>query len=736
MTSPSTSSGAADPARPVSSRLPLWVVLGALGGVAAGLVFGERAAVLRPVGMAYAMMLESVVYPYLFSSLIVGLGSLTRARAFLLLRSSWAVYLFLWLVAFAAILALTAAIPAPPPPAEVIAGAAPARVALVELLVPANITDALSRNYMPAIVVFSIAFAVAIQPMKEKDGFIATVEVVRKASLAIWGWVVHFAPLGVFALFAATAGTITPQVAGTLAVYLVLFLAGTALLAFVVLPLVLSAVAPASTRELLAELQPALVLALVTTLSASALPFVQRAAERVTAKAGIEGEEANDVIRTTISLSYVFTQLGNFFIALFVVYAAYHFRVALAPADLTLLPLMTLLSGIGSPSASVEAVQFLAQWLGLPPETLPLYIESMTVTRYGQVVLSVTAFGFAAIAVPLVYFRKWRWRIPRIAAGLLIGALVLAAAVGGTRVLATTLFPAPSTAAVLARTLDPALTDAVEAQVLATRPDALASIDGPPTLRTIRDRGVLRVGYGADIVPFSYRNDRGDLVGFDVSFAYRLAADLHVGLELVPIDWETLAADLVARKFHIVMAGAYATDERLQELQVTAPYFVSPVALIVPSPSVGRFLSYAAIASRPGLTLGVFRDPVLEPMIRHLFPEAAVVMLDSYDDLPRHPEISGAIWSLTQARAWAAGHPGYTAVEPTGMGSPLVFAYLLPPEAEDFARFMNLWLSLRENDGFRREQVAYWIEGQARPDLRPRWNLLDDLLMPMLDRAK
>ena len=38
----------------------------------------------------------------------------------------------------------------------------------------------------------------------------------------------------------------------------------------------------------------------------------------------------------------------------------------------------------------------MSQWLGLPADTLPLYVEAMTVTRYGQVMLSVSAYAFAA----------------------------------------------------------------------------------------------------------------------------------------------------------------------------------------------------------------------------------------------------------------------------------------------------------------------------------------------------
>jgi len=120
--------------------------------------------------------------------------------------------------------------------------------------------------------------------------------------------------------------------ADTLAVYLGFYLIGTFALAFAVLPLALSAFAPASAREILEELRPAFVLALVTTLPTTALPLIQRVVERIAARAspGSKEEarkEAADVIRATTSLAYVFASLGNYFTALFVIYAANHYQV-------------------------------------------------------------------------------------------------------------------------------------------------------------------------------------------------------------------------------------------------------------------------------------------------------------------------------------------------------------------------------------------------------------------------
>ena len=89
--------------RLMAASLPVWVLAGALVGILAGLTFGERMAVLQPVGVVYAMLLESVVYPYILSSLIVGLGSLAPARTRALIRASWMLYLFLWILVFAVI---------------------------------------------------------------------------------------------------------------------------------------------------------------------------------------------------------------------------------------------------------------------------------------------------------------------------------------------------------------------------------------------------------------------------------------------------------------------------------------------------------------------------------------------------------------------------------------------------------------------------------------------------------
>jgi ABC-type amino acid transport substrate-binding protein len=374
----------------------------------------------------------------------------------------------------------------------------------------------------------------------------------------------------------------------------------------------------------------------------------------------------------------------------------------------------------------------MAQWLGLPNDTVPLYVEAMTVTRYGQVALSVSAYAFIGIAVPFIYFRCATWR-PRRGIGAMLLALVLfAGTVATIRVLSDRLFAQSSNAAILDRTVAPDLVHDVPVVVYDANAERLSPITGPATLDGIRDRGVLRVGYGRDIIPFTYLNKSGALVGFDISFAYKLAHDLHVRLELAPIEYDQMRNDLTQRRLDIVMAGAYVTEPRLEELAATTPYFESPVAFIAPAAHARQFLHYSAVANTPNLKLGVLQDSSVAHLAAHLFPKAQIIPLATYNEFADRPDLDAVVWSLQQARAWVSGHPGFTAVAASGMGAPLMFSYFLPPSASSLTLFLNAWLALQTESGFRAAQIDYWIEGKPRAPQAPRWNLLDNVLIPAL----
>ncbi|MEM1153708.1 MAG: cation:dicarboxylase symporter family transporter [Pseudomonadota bacterium] len=700
-----------------SARLPAWVLLSAVLGIAAGALLGDSASLLQPIGTGYVLMMEIVVFPYIICTLLHGLGSLTTNTAMRLFKSSWLIYVGVWGITFFIIFLLSFAIPPAPPPSFIDANTPTKGLNLLEILIPSNPFVDLVQNHVPAVVVFSITFGIAIQRASNKEAFLSVLDVMRTASVTIWNWIVLLAPLGVFALFANTVGTLEPDKLLDLSLYILTVLCGTLILAFWVLPSLIAALCPLTTREVVRELQSALVIAVVTTLSVAALPFVQRAVEKLATQLEIEDKDRSEVLQTTLAVSYPLGQLGNYFIWLFILFAAFYYRVPINLTDQIALPIVVLLSGIGSPSSSIDAVAFLASWLDLPSASTNLYVELMTVTRYGQVVASVMGFAFICILVTLNFYGKLNFRPKKMAQSVVVSCVVLVAVtvIGRNIQIHRPYNPA---APYMSFTLPADLTQDLKVTMgeLDGTPPAKAS-EGEEKLSRldrIRSSGELRVGFNANVIPFSYRNANNELVGFDIAYAYQLAKDLNVNLRLVPFQWQELVDDLGKDRFDLAASGIYVTEKRLRELDVSAPYYRSPLALIVHADEAEKFLSRSSIEAQENLKVAVFDDPVLLPIAKGLFKGADLTVLSNYSNLAEKPNIDAAIWTLEQARAWAATRQDYTAVVPGDLGGELLIAYLLPKGAPELRQFLNYWLQLQQVNGFHDRMVALWLEG--KPD--------------------
>ena len=405
-----------------------WIGLGAAGGLVTGILVGEPCSMLAPVGKAYVMLLQSVVYPYLISSLLHGLGRLSPKTALRLLKKSWPFYLSAWGGTFASIYLLSLAFPSPPPPV-VVDAALPSRggADFLQLILPGNIFIDLAKNYVPAVVILSVLFGVAVQGLQDKEKLLDLLAMLRSACVKIWNWVVRLAPVAVFAMFAVTAGSTKLAEAGGLAVYVGLFIIGCGLLALFAIPAVIAALIPVRYREVLDDLRNALTLSVVTTLSVVALPYIQEAALKLAKANGIEDEDQGEIIETSLAVNYPLGQLGNFFVFFFILFLSFYTRTPLNALEQLVLPLMTLFSCFGSPTSSVNAVDFLGQWLQMPGRPTDLYVETMMITRYGQVPLSVMGFAFLTFLMTFNYYGKIKVRLGKLLGSLGVVAVCLAA---------------------------------------------------------------------------------------------------------------------------------------------------------------------------------------------------------------------------------------------------------------------------------------------------------------------
>jgi ABC-type amino acid transport substrate-binding protein len=239
----------------------------------------------------------------------------------------------------------------------------------------------------------------------------------------------------------------------------------------------------------------------------------------------------------------------------------------------------------------------------------------------------------------------------------------------------------------------------------------------------------LRVGYGPNIIPFSYDSEAGKLVGYDISFVYALARDLGVDLEFYPItDWHTMIDALKAERFDLAVGGMFVTPQRLDEIAVSNTYLVTPPALVVHAADAKKFANWDGKAPRENLKIVAFDDQIIIELAKRLFPNETPEIVGGYGILSAHTGFDAAVWTLEQAKAWAEANSGYSAAVPRNAGAPLSIAFLMPPNSTVFRRFVNDWLVLQRANGFQEAMNTYWLEGKPRKSSRPRWSILRNVL--------
>ena len=100
-------------------------------------------------------------------------------------------------------------------------------------------------------------------------------------------------------------------------------------------------------------------------------------------------------------------------------------------------------------------------------------------------------------------------------------------------------------------------------------------------LDAIKQAGVLKVGTEGTYAPFTYHDESGKLVGFDVEIAEAIANKLGVKVEFVEGKWDGLIAGLDAKRYVTVINEVGITEKRKAKFAFSDPYIASRAVLIV-----------------------------------------------------------------------------------------------------------------------------------------------------------
>jgi Na+/H+-dicarboxylate symporter/ABC-type amino acid transport substrate-binding protein len=712
--------------------LSMRILIGLALGIAVGLFFGEPASMLQPLADIYIRLMQVTVLPYLVMSLVVGFGQLEARQARRLALRAGALLLATWALTCVVIAVMPAAFPAVQSASFFSHSLVEPRqpFSLPDLYFTANPFHSLSNAVVPAVVLFSSMVGIGLIGLRDRERVLEPLRVLNAAVTRITLFVVRLTPIGVFAIGAVAGGTLTADTFQRLEVYLFVFAAASLLLAFWVLPLMVTAVTPFRYREVTGIASDALLTAFVASSAFIVLPILAERAKELLRRHGQLNTDSDSAADVLLPVLFNFPNAGRLLTLLFVPFAAW-----LAGGPFAVEQFARLFA-VGVPSYFAKAqvaLPFLLDVFELPHDLFQLYIPTTLIGgKFDSMVtaMNLLVFGLlggAAMGGFLVFDGR------RLAVAAAAGTAGIALTVVLTGLLLRTMIDTTyHMDAALKRMHAPAgaSTSIVHKDRAGLTSEATAP--GAVTLERIRSRGTLRVGYDPDYAPFSFFNSSGQLVGFDIELAERLADALGVAAEFVPVGWQELPQALAGNVIDL-MPGVWYRPFWFSSLRLSEPYLTATMALVVRDERRHEFASIADLRRSRGLKIGVPLDiRQIAFSMKHYFGDAQVefVALASpkkfFDGAA--PDLDAFLLPAESGAAATLLHPEYSVVVPqpdpvtvpTGFGAAL--------HSADLVVAVNEWIVFAKSEGQITRAYDYWVLGKGAETRRRRWSVMHDVL--------
>ena len=229
-------------------------------------------------------------------------------------------------------------------------------------------------------------------------------------------------------------------------------------------------------------------------------------------------------------------------------------------------------------------------------------------------------------------------------------------------------------------------------------------------LEQILKRGVIRVGMST-FVPWAMKNKEGNLIGFEVDVANRLAKDMGVSIEFVPTKWSGFIPSLLTGKFDVVIGGMGIRPDRNLKVNFTIPYDYSGQSIMANKEKAKGFDKLSdfnspevAIAARIGTTAAAAAQKYM--------PKAQLKLFD---------DESQAVQELLNGRVHAmvasAPLPAFQVIKnPDKLFLPLEDSFTLEPNGFailksdlDTLNYFDNWIRFVEAEGWFKERKEYWF---------------------------
>jgi polar amino acid transport system substrate-binding protein len=104
---------------------------------------------------------------------------------------------------------------------------------------------------------------------------------------------------------------------------------------------------------------------------------------------------------------------------------------------------------------------------------------------------------------------------------------------------------------------------------------------GDNSLKDIKKKGSFVLGLDDSFPPMGFRDQSGDIVGFDIDLAKEAAKRIGVTVELKPVAWDGIILSLNKKDIDVIWNGLTITDKRKEQISFSSPYLENRQIIVV-----------------------------------------------------------------------------------------------------------------------------------------------------------
>ena len=247
--------------------------------------------------------------------------------------------------------------------------------------------------------------------------------------------------------------------------------------------------------------------------------------------------------------------------------------------------------------------------------------------------------------------------------------------------------------------------------------EAQKQLTSESVIETIKKRGKLKVGM-ATFVPWAMRNKKGDLIGFEIDVAKKLAKDMGVEIQFIPTAWSGIIPALIAGKFDAIIGGMSVTPQRNLTINFTAPYAHSGMG-IAANKNLAGGLAWPDGYNNSSVTFTCRRGATSCTDIKGLWPKAKLRQFDD-DSLAFQEVINGnahaTVTSHPKPAKWVFTYPEVLFMPTTENLTEGNESFGVRKGDPDALNFFSNWIMVNTSNGWLKERHNYWFKGMDWAD--------------------